>query len=144
MVVEMVPVKGGRWHIIPQLAVYTTDIYLYIAFWGVICYLPPFMGTRNNHWFLLPLNMWTHLDTGPLGPAARSMAGMFRCIFSLHALAAHHQTTGYSIWCETIRGSHYSFLVLLLTLPLLSYIFRIAALYGLPFFSLQKPPGTFA
>ncbi len=26
MVVEMVPLKGGRWHIIPQLAVYTTYI----------------------------------------------------------------------------------------------------------------------
>ena len=50
----LVPVKGGRWHIIPQLAVYTTYIpliyHLYIAFWGVICYLPSFTGTRNNHW----------------------------------------------------------------------------------------------
>ena len=46
----LVPLKGGRWHIIPQLAVYTTYInHLYIAFWGVICYLPPFRGTRNNH-----------------------------------------------------------------------------------------------
>ena len=36
---------------IPLLAVYTTEKkHLYIAFWGVICYLPPFMGTRNNHW----------------------------------------------------------------------------------------------
>ena len=43
----LVPVKGGRWHIIPQLAVYT--------FWGVICYLPPFTGTRNNHWLLVLL-----------------------------------------------------------------------------------------
>ncbi len=47
----LVPLKGGRWHIFPQLAVYTTYIYhSYIAFWGVICYLPPFRGTRNNHW----------------------------------------------------------------------------------------------
>ena len=23
----LVPIKGGRWHIIPQLAVYTTDIF---------------------------------------------------------------------------------------------------------------------
>ena len=50
-----VPLKGGRWHIILQLAVYTTCTYiyiyhLYIAFWGVICYLPPFRGTRTNHW----------------------------------------------------------------------------------------------
>ena len=51
MVVEMVPLKGGRWHIIPQLAVYTTYIPLIVlAFWGVICYLPPFRGARNNHW----------------------------------------------------------------------------------------------
>ena len=32
----LVPLNGGRWHIIPQLAVYTT-------------YIPPFRGTRNNH-----------------------------------------------------------------------------------------------
>ena len=25
-----------------------------LAFWGVICYLPPFRGTRNNHWSSLP------------------------------------------------------------------------------------------
>ena len=31
-----VPLKGGRWHIIPQLAVYTTYIPLIVlAFWGV-------------------------------------------------------------------------------------------------------------
>ena len=54
----LVPIKGGRWrHIIPQLAVYPLiyiyiliyRIPLYIAFWVVICYLPPFMGARNNH-----------------------------------------------------------------------------------------------
>ncbi len=54
----LVPLKGGRWHIIPQLAVYTTYIPLIlIAFWEVICYLSPFRGTRNNHWsmfFLTP------------------------------------------------------------------------------------------
>ena len=27
---------------------YTSYIF-HIAFWGVLCYLPPFMGTRNNH-----------------------------------------------------------------------------------------------
>ena len=32
----LVPLKGGRWHIIPQLAVYTTYIPLIaLAFWGV-------------------------------------------------------------------------------------------------------------
>ena len=33
------PLKGGRWHIIPQLAVYITYIYIphiVLAFWGVI------------------------------------------------------------------------------------------------------------
>ena len=34
-----VPLIGGRWYIIPQLAVYTTYIYLYTPFCGVICYL---------------------------------------------------------------------------------------------------------
>ncbi len=50
----LVPLKGGRWHTIPQLAVYTTYIplILYIAFWGVICYLLPFRGTRNSHWYV--------------------------------------------------------------------------------------------
>ena len=28
---------------------YTTYI-IVLAFWGVTCYLPPFRGTRNNHW----------------------------------------------------------------------------------------------
>ena len=44
--------KGGRWHIIPHLAVYTTYVplvyhlyILYIAFWGVI---PPFRGTIST------------------------------------------------------------------------------------------------
>ena len=32
-----------------QLAVYTTYI---LPSGGVICYLPPFTSTRNNHWFL--------------------------------------------------------------------------------------------
>ena len=47
----LVPLKGGRWHIIPQLAVYTTYIPLiYCLLGGEKCYLPPFRGTRNNHW----------------------------------------------------------------------------------------------
>ena len=47
----LVPLKGGRYHIITHLAIYTTYIPLiYIASSGVICYLPPFRGTRNNHW----------------------------------------------------------------------------------------------
>ena len=47
----LVTLKGGMYYIIPELAVYTTYIPLIVlAFWGVICYLPPFRGTRNNHW----------------------------------------------------------------------------------------------
>ena len=43
------PLKGGRWHIIPQLAVYIPLIYhLYIALRGIICYLPPFRGTIST------------------------------------------------------------------------------------------------
>ena len=47
MVVEMVPLKGGIGSIFhpPEGNIY----HLYIAFWGVICHLPPFRGTRNNH-----------------------------------------------------------------------------------------------
>ena len=48
----LVPIKGGRWHIIPQIGsiypLYTT----YILPSGVICYLPSFTGTWNNHWWL--------------------------------------------------------------------------------------------
>ena len=49
----LVPLKGGRWHIIPQLAVYTTYIL-------VICYLPAFRGTRNNRWPSRSLYMEWH------------------------------------------------------------------------------------
>ena len=52
MVVEMVPLKGGIGGIVhpPIGRKDTTYIPLIVlAFWGVICYLPPFMGTRNNH-----------------------------------------------------------------------------------------------
>ncbi len=27
---------------------------VYTANWGIICYLPPFRGTRNNHWNIIP------------------------------------------------------------------------------------------
>ena len=42
----LVPLIGGRYHIIPQLAVYTTYI---LPIWGITGYLPPIKGTRNNH-----------------------------------------------------------------------------------------------
>ncbi len=49
----LVPLKGGISGIVhPPIgrknATYIPLIVL--AFWGVICYLPPFRGTRNNHW----------------------------------------------------------------------------------------------
>ena len=45
------PKWWDRWHIIPnwQYIPLIYHLYIYIAFWGVICYLPPFRGTRNNH-----------------------------------------------------------------------------------------------
>ena len=44
-----VPLKGGRWHIIPQLAVYTTYIPLIYCFLGgEKCYLPPSSGTIST------------------------------------------------------------------------------------------------
>ena len=48
------PNRWDRWYTITQLAVYTT-YHLYIAFWGVICYLSPIKGTRNLHWCFVPL-----------------------------------------------------------------------------------------
>ena len=52
MVVEMVPVKGGMVGGIVHPPIgrkNTTYILIVLAFWGVICYVPPFTGTRNNH-----------------------------------------------------------------------------------------------
>ena len=61
----LVPLIGGRYHIIRQLAVYTTYIpliyhlyttyipliyHLYIAYWVIIYHLPPIKGTRNSYW----------------------------------------------------------------------------------------------
>ena len=51
----LVPLIGGRWYIITQLAIYTTHIpliYIYIANWVIICYLPPIKGTRKLHWYI--------------------------------------------------------------------------------------------
>ena len=46
----LVPIIGGRYHIITQLAVYTTYIPLiYIANWVIIWYLQPIKGTRKLH-----------------------------------------------------------------------------------------------
>ncbi len=53
MVVSGSPKRWDRWHSPSpnwqeQYHLYTTEKVL--AFWGVICYLPPFRGTRNNYW----------------------------------------------------------------------------------------------
>ena len=47
----LVPLIGGRYRIITQLAIYKWYIsgILYTANWGIIWYLPPIKGTRNNH-----------------------------------------------------------------------------------------------
>ena len=42
-----------------------------LAFWGVICYLPPFRGTRNNHWnywwkFTPKKKHWSRVQPGIL------------------------------------------------------------------------------
>ena len=47
------PKRWDRWHIIPQLAVYTTYIittYSPCLLGGYLLPIPPFTGTRNNHW----------------------------------------------------------------------------------------------
>ncbi len=53
MVVSGSPKRWDRWHIIPQLAVYTTYIPLIVLAepggWKMLP-IPPFRGTRNNHW----------------------------------------------------------------------------------------------
>ena len=57
----MVPLKGGIGGIVhpPIGRKDTTYIpHIVLAFWGVICYLPPFRGTRNNHWQKNPHETW--------------------------------------------------------------------------------------
>ena len=71
MVVSGSPKRWDRWHSPSPNCQYIPLIYhLYIAFWGVICYLPPFRGTRNNHWYILGTwNVWwTQLQTTKLQP----------------------------------------------------------------------------
>ena len=48
----LVPLKGGRDYITPQKAIYKwyiSGIYCQLEDYS-ICHLPPFRGTRNNHW----------------------------------------------------------------------------------------------
>ena len=52
MVVEMVPLQGGIGSIFysPEGKDYKWYISgIFPANWGIICYLPPFRGTRNNN-----------------------------------------------------------------------------------------------
>ena len=44
----LVPVKGGRWHIIHQLAVYTTYIPLIVLAFPDMLPIPPFTGTIST------------------------------------------------------------------------------------------------
>ena len=58
MVVSGSPKRWDRWHSPSpnwQEKYHLYIYHLYIAFWGVICYLPPFRGTRNNHWCMISL-----------------------------------------------------------------------------------------
>ena len=53
MVGKLVPLKGGIGSIFhpPEGKDYKWYISgIFPANWGIICYLPPFRGTRNNHW----------------------------------------------------------------------------------------------
>ena len=48
----LVPLIGGRWYIITQLATYTTYIpLLYCQLGDYISPIPPIRGTRNNYWY---------------------------------------------------------------------------------------------
>ena len=63
----LVPLIGGRYHIIPQLAVYTT--YILLIGWLYINY-PPIKGTRNNYWMNTRIyshrnQRWTPLKKDP-------------------------------------------------------------------------------
>ena len=65
IVVSGSPKRWDRWYIIPQLAVYTTYIPLIVLAepggWKMLP-IPPFMGTRNNHWlYLYPSPLWVDL-----------------------------------------------------------------------------------
>ena len=71
MVVSGSPKRWDRWHSpSPNWQNIPLIYHLYIAFWEVICYLPPFMGTWNNHWCygVVPkIDKIVYYPTGPLG-----------------------------------------------------------------------------
>ena len=76
----LVPSIGGRYHIIHQLAVYTTYIpliyILYIANWAIIYHLPPTKGTRNSYWIGLVLGSFQIRHSG--NPLQHSRDGQLR------------------------------------------------------------------
>ena len=51
----LVPLIGGGWYIITQLAVII--YHLYIANWVIIYHLPPIKGTRKLHWKMTLVNV---------------------------------------------------------------------------------------
>ena len=70
----LVPLIGGRYHIIPQLAIYKWYISgIFPANWGIIWYLPPIKGTRKLHWFKAEPNPYPYLHHVP-PPSSRRTA----------------------------------------------------------------------
>ena len=61
----LVPVKGGRWHIIPHLAVYTTYIPLIYCLLGGYMLSTTFYGNQKQPLILLGIFSGTPKDLGP-------------------------------------------------------------------------------
>ena len=77
----LVPLIGGRWYIIPQLAVYTTYIPLIYCLLGdYISPIPPIKGTRNSCW---------HFHSAGLVQACKAI-----CLQGLFFFLVHRETTG--------------------------------------------------
>ena len=78
----LVPLKGGRWHIIPQLAVYTTYIPLIVlAFWGVICYRSHLLGEPERT-IERGAQQLSWQGKGPFGSLNKSLTPLFRGWYS--------------------------------------------------------------
>ena len=75
---------------------------VYTANWGIICYLPPFRGTRNNHWII---RSNCHLDARSLKSLLWTIVGFIKG----HHRSSHPRKITKVPWKETIVNGHFIF-----------------------------------
>ena len=79
----LVPVKGGRWHIIPQLTVYTTYIPLIYCLLGAYMLPTTFYGNQKQPWSRCLLQNIHHELKKTLFFRWGSRFGMLLCLSAL-------------------------------------------------------------